>query len=294
MVKLGKLILITAVSMGCPLLGEDAPPLFQSVPANLALSIPVETSPTVKRARVVMVATRLVDAQAAAQFNVAEPTGRGKALTFNLFDDVALAVTLSSVAAASGNSVIWTGKVEGEKTGEVILVVTDNLISAKISTGPGESYAIRYLGADQHVIEELDLTKYPNEAQPPAVPTAALRPDGPIIDVVAVYTAASRKCSSALAAIQNEVQLAVAEANLTYARNGVAQRMRLAYVGCRPGEPGAQHSVQADQSYTQTHFLLRVNGRAVPCSLESANVVPSAPARFATMLRSCATRVLGY
>ncbi len=116
------------------------------------------------------------------------------------------------------------------------MAVTGDLVSANITTDDGKLFQIRPDGAGAHVVQELDTSKFQAEAEPIGVTDtevasrdAVANDDGSVIDVMVVYTAAARLAAGGAAAMDNLIQLGIAETNQGYANSGVIQRVRLVH-----------------------------------------------------------------
>jgi peptidyl-Asp metalloendopeptidase len=159
---------------------------------------------------------------------------RGHRLTLNLFDDVVVRARMTRAERQSG-ALVWSGRIEGEPVGDVVVAVVGGVLSGS-AVWPGGAYRIRFDGAT-HLVEQLDHGLFPEGGcfkELPggalAVPTApaVLADDGSVIDVLVVYTPAAKAAAGGPAAMLAEVSLAVAETNTGYANSNVVQRLRLA------------------------------------------------------------------
>jgi hypothetical protein len=157
----------------------------------------------------------------------------GHRLTLNLFDDVVVRARMVR-AAREGRALVWSGKIEGQPIGDVVLAVVDGVLSGS-AVWPGGAYRIRFDGAS-HVVEQLDHALFPEDgcfrevaptasaAEAPAVSAD----DGSLIDVLVVYTPGARAVAGGPSGMLSQINLAVAETNTGYANSNVIQRMRLA------------------------------------------------------------------
>jgi hypothetical protein len=170
------------------------------------------------------------------------------ALTLDLFPTAAyplapvvLGVVREHTApTSSGRGLIWYGRVAGQPASQVTLVAEDGVLVGNIRIGTTAAYQVRYAGNGVHVIYEVDPRRYPNERPPipviglvprPLLPGLVPADDGSQIDVMVVYTAAARAEAGGTTAINNQVDLGIAETNTSYANSGVTQRVRLVYKG---------------------------------------------------------------
>ena len=216
-----------------PCLGQG---LFAEPPATTSLA-PATPWLGVVRSRAVRVRLALIPGATGrdAARGVLPPPGHR--LTLNLFDDVVVRARMVR-SAREGRALVWSGKIEGEPSGDVVLAVVDGVLSAS-AVWPGGAYRVRFDGAS-HVVEELDPGLFPEggcfkEVPRGAAPAteSATEPvvtadDGSLIDVLVVYTPAARLAAGGTAGMLSQIDLAVAETNTGYANSHVIQRVRLA------------------------------------------------------------------
>jgi hypothetical protein len=159
---------------------------------------------------------------------------RGHRLVLNLFDDAVVRARMTRTERR-GDALVWTGKIEGEPVGDVVLAVVDGVLSGS-AVWPGGAYRIGFDGST-HVVEQIDHDQFPEghcfEEVPGGAPAHAGAPvvnaeDGSFVDVLVVYTPAARAAAGGAAAIQALITTAVAETNAGYTNSGVIQRLRLA------------------------------------------------------------------
>jgi hypothetical protein len=212
--------------------------LFNDAPYSADLYIGQERAkevPTIVRSRHVLV-----------NFNyLAEkdfPQGAG-AIVMNLFHDVSFIAVKERVEKRSVKQYTWFGRIEGVEHGHVILVVENSSMVGNITAG-GRVYQIRSVGKGVHAIYEIDQSAFPEDAPPIPIETpdssdlilsVLQADDGPVIDVMVVYT---NDAANASGNIASEIQLAIDETNQSYKNSSINQRLRLV------------HSAQV--SYTET------------------------------------------
>lgn len=150
----------------------------------------------------------------------------GDVLLLNLFEDSSFTANLDHWEARSENNFTWIGHIEGDKGSQVTIVVQDDVMVSNIRVS-GESYQVRYMGEDAHVIREIDERFFPPEGEPISVdnPSQAIEPflstadgegaqaanDGSTLDVMVVFTPAARAAAGGTAAMNALINLAVAE-----------------------------------------------------------------------------------
>ncbi|MEE8392258.1 MAG: M12 family metallo-peptidase, partial [Anaerolineae bacterium] len=159
-------------------------------------------------------------------------------LELNLFDDTAFTAVLDHAESNPSGSLSWMGHLEGVEHGSAVLVVKDRVMVGSIKM-PGAFYQIRYVGDGVHAIHEMNPGAFPPEMEPVSVAasedapveafTAPTADDGSTIDVLVVYTDDARAAVGGTTAMENLIDLAVAETNTSYANSGITQRVNLAH-----------------------------------------------------------------
>ncbi|MBI3150140.1 MAG: fibronectin type III domain-containing protein [Betaproteobacteria bacterium] len=224
------LISTSIFSQGRPL----PPPLFGVPPTPAQADRAVVRDPTVVRARTVMINTGLLR-QAADAPGGFFPGGQG--ILFNLFDERSV-VVLPTRIEQSERGLVWVGHLRDHPLAQVILAISGEIVSGNI-TLPGARYHIRYVGNGLHETQEIDDRLFPLDEpllpEPASVPDTPPRPkelmldDGSQIDVMVAYSATTRAAAGGTTAIQNLIDLAIAETNQSYLNSGIAQRLRLVH-----------------------------------------------------------------
>jgi peptidyl-Asp metalloendopeptidase len=170
--------------------------------------------------------------------NYPDRTAKGNQIVLNLFEDVTLNTVLDQWEVRSTASFSWVGHIEGFPQSQAILVVEDGVMVGNIRVA--DSYfQIRYLGADLHIVQQIDESRFPPDGDPipvylPAGGTGAdlavaAPDDGSILDVMVVYTPAARAAAGGTTAMNALINLAAAETNTAYARSGVFPRIRIVH-----------------------------------------------------------------
>jgi hypothetical protein len=207
--------------------------LFAEPPARAALA-PEAPRLGVVRSRAVRVRLGLIPGASArdAARGILPPPGHR--LTLDLFDDVVVHARMTR-SSREGRALVWSGKIEGEPVGDVVLAVVDGVLAASV-VWPGGAYRVRFDGAS-HVVEEIDdalfpeggcFKEVPGGSAPASEAPAVANDDGSRIDVLVVYTPAARAAAGGTSGMLSQINLAVAETNTGYANSNVVQRMRLA------------------------------------------------------------------
>jgi hypothetical protein len=167
-----------------------------------------------------------------------EKAGQGidRHLQVELFEDVNFEVVLDRIERPSGReSRVWQGRIVGLQDSEVILVVGRGMVMANFATGDGRFYQIRSQGKTQ-VVREIDKSRFRPEqdipvflAEPSATTRQASADDGGTVDVMVVYTPSVVSVMGSVAAVENLIDLGVAETNQGYTNSGIVQRLRLVH-----------------------------------------------------------------
>ncbi|MEO5894994.1 MAG: reprolysin-like metallopeptidase [Vicinamibacterales bacterium] len=163
-----------------------------------------------------------------------------------LFDDVQVTARRSSRSHARAGSTVWIGKLELPDRGQVTLASVDGVISGSV-TANGRSFEIAMSEDGLHEVREVNHALFPSEDPPlPALElvssagsstsstttTSATSSSNGQIDVMVVWTPAARSAlGGSTAAIQSVVDLAVANANASYANSQINTSLRLVYSG---------------------------------------------------------------
>jgi len=198
-------------------------------PTNTQVSTNAKQNPTVIRSQNVVVnIQQLKDPQLSR-------------LTVPLFGGATVALTRNRVETTREGGFLWHGKIADQPGSSVILSVVGEVLIGNIATQNGERYQIRYLGQGVHSLRQIDQSKFPDEAPPIRPPittpqrgdtgrdTCATDPPSDI-DVMVVYTAATRSAAGGTNAIVGEIYLAVEETNQSYINSDIDQRLRLVHL----------------------------------------------------------------
>ncbi len=248
--KLVLLCLLFAVCIPSGAVAGIAPDLFIPLPTSLAADRKIPVNPTVAREELVLVNSGLLQADRKGTAGMIQE----KSFRMDLFGQP-LTISFKKTDSISPGSLSWIGTVAEYPDSEVILVVKDDVVQANIVFA-GSRYHIRYvgnsLGQAVHALQQIDTSRFPPEHPPgyeiggivagdvvqgddPLVPPANPDPPPPvdgagcIIDVMVVYTPATRNRVGGTTAINNLIDLAITETNQGYANSGINQRMNLVY-----------------------------------------------------------------
>jgi hypothetical protein len=163
---------------------------------------------------------------------------RDRQLVLNLFPDAIFTATLDAMTVESSEAFVWLGHLEGPAAGTVTLAVRAGVMAGELRTAT-ELYEIRLAGGAAHAVRQVNPGAFPADGHPvrPNVSAAAmdeavldpLSDDGSLIDVMVLYTPAARIARGGTAAMEAEIDLAIANTNTSYANSGVIQRVRLVH-----------------------------------------------------------------
>jgi hypothetical protein len=162
----------------------------------------------------------------------------GDAVRFNLFDGVEWTAVFDQVPSNQTGARLWIGHIEGLEHSQITLVEWKEVFAGDI-TLPGAGYRIRHVGDGIYAIHQVDQSAFPPEAEPVPVRSSPREPEasvvapsadtGAVIDVLVVYTAEARQAAGGTAEMEALINLAIADANVSYANSLISQRLHLVY-----------------------------------------------------------------
>jgi hypothetical protein len=159
-------------------------------------------------------------------------------LTLPLFDGKSVEATVTDIEKRTADDVTWRGKVHYAKVdGDVIVTFRKGFYAALIY-GPDAAYEIVPRG-DKHILVELDQARFPAcgggiKGDEGTVRTSASSnivgfDSGDRIDVLVVYTTATKNILGGDAQAQAHAQAAVDAANTAYINSKIRQRLRMVH-----------------------------------------------------------------
>ena len=210
---------------------QARPPALFTTPTAHADARPVAANRHARRARTLQARVSALDA----------PTGAGRAVLLNLFDDATFTARRTMLERRGPNNYTWHGRLDGDRDGLATLVVNGGVVMGTVFAH-GHTFEIASTGNGLHEIRELDPASFPTDDPPlleADVPPASDQPESGAaafdttaqIDVLVVWTPAARAAVGSTTAMQNLVTLAVANANTAYANSQIAAQLRLVYSG---------------------------------------------------------------
>lgn len=159
-------------------------------------------------------------------------------LTLNLFDDTS-AVAVHKNTKKTPRGVIWIGHLQNKPLSQVIIVANGENIVGNITSAGTKRYHLRFVDRDIHAIQEIDVTKYPEDEPSVPIPplgslikpalNSAYADNGTVIDVMVAYSDDARSAVGGTAAMQALIDLAIAETNQAYTQSLVVPQLRLVH-----------------------------------------------------------------
>ena len=189
----------------------EAPGVFVSLYDSRTTLDKQAADPTIFRSRFVRINWDTVSSADSGQ------TSKSGRLTLNFFEDAIFNTVLDRREVHSARKSTWSGHIEGVQVSQVTLVVEDGVMVGNIRIA--DSYfQIRYAGADVHVVQQIDESRFPPEGEPIPVRLPAqgtiqdfgmtAADDGSIFDVMVVYTPSARAAAGGTAAMNALINLA--------------------------------------------------------------------------------------
>ncbi len=164
---------------------------------------------------------------------------RGKRLTIPLFDNKQFQADVRHVETRSVDDLTWRGKIKtGEIEGDVVITFRKGIVSGLIYAAESV-YEIVPRG-DKHILVELDQRKFPecgggisgpeSERGTSAQSATLVGADsGDRIDVIVVYTTATKNFLGGDAQAQAHAQASIDSTNTAYINSKIRQRVRLVH-----------------------------------------------------------------
>lgn len=268
------------------------------------------------------------------------PWTGGESLVFDLFDDVSLVARFDRISRKSEDGYTWRGTLqEAEDGGWFILTVQREAMVAHFWTADGRSFELHPAGeeSDVYLVHETIQESFPEcktcaahdnrwhhrprERAEQAEPPVALgeqceqgdSDDGSIIDVLVVYTPASRVAAGGTNAIEATIIAAMEATNHAYENSSIDTQVRLVHMaetdyieaenfstdlsrlrGISNGHMDEVHSLR-DQFGADMVALIREGGDWCGIAYLMVNLSPNfASSAFSVTRRSCAVGNLTF
>ncbi len=228
----------TDQALGAPLAQAPTPPPTLFLDTVTAAEATLPASPVIRQRTVNI---DLAQLPASAENVGATQAGTdGKRLTLNFFTDATFTATLQPGETLVNGGSSWVGHVDDAPLSDVVMIIRDDTVTANVNTPQG-LFELRALGNGLHQVRQVDPMRFPyghddGLIPPPAtdadlVSAAATTDNGSLVDVMVLYAPNARVAAGGQAAIENLINLAVAQTNQIYANSRITPRLRLVYVG---------------------------------------------------------------
>ena len=159
-------------------------------------------------------------------------------LSLNLFENVLFLAHRTRIVMLDSGGLVWYGKIKGDDFSEITFAINGPIISGNIRAETS-LYQVRFVSEGTISIRQIDPTSFPSEL-PPIIPIdlveqeeGGLPPisndDGSVVDILVVYTPDASAAVGGSAAMENLINLAIAETNTGYDNSGVNFDMYLVH-----------------------------------------------------------------
>jgi hypothetical protein len=158
-----------------------------------------------------------------------------RSVDLNLFTNVELVAQLDRVETVAPLGYAWVGEVAGVENSEVVLAVSDGVLTGSISV-PGRVYSVRQVGSSYEIAEintqlipgdEVVLPVLERAASFRANAATTASETGDTFDLLICYTSATKRAAGGAAAVNSLATASVAQVNSLYAASGITTRVRL-------------------------------------------------------------------
>ncbi len=243
------LILATALSQFASQKSSTAAPtaaFLQRLNADESIPAAYQSRVGVRRTASVRIERSYFDQGPDTSISSSRLSSETPAVSLQLFGDVAVSVVWNSVnRTGDGGAWVWSGGIADDEYGNAIFVAGKSGVFGQIRRSNGMLYTVEPEGGAAYRVVEVDTRAFPDELPPvdsasffSAEDDAGTRlaasgniavDDGSTIDVLVLYTPAARAAIGTTSAVQQRIQLAVAETNTGYGNSQVTTRVRLVH-----------------------------------------------------------------
>jgi hypothetical protein len=202
--------------------------LFSSAADPIESALPTDESTL--RARFVTINSE--------QLGTTEGSGqgqRGSNLVLNLFPDAIYTAIPQSVVSMKTGQLTWHGKLLNSDESAVTITVVDQAVTGSVQVGE-RLFKWHDTGNGLHLLSQVEPVEPLPELEPVPVRTPGNDPargpdsdDGTQIDVLVVYTPASRERYGGQAGIESLINQAIAESNQAYADSEIFTQVNLVH-----------------------------------------------------------------
>lgn len=212
---------------------QAAPLLFGSVKSISA----GETLVRLNARRLATVESRILKLNTSAMKQIVGGKTRfNTTISLNLLDTSGYVAKMSKTTSLKAGAIYGTGTLDGKPGSFVSMLNKGDRLSANIYV-PSEKaiYEIRPTGvAGETIVRRIDPSKLGDDSEIPIVNLGAAVNQRPLfqpgtaeINVMAFYTAAAKTGAGGKNMVEDEIELAVAEANMAYENSGILQHLNL-------------------------------------------------------------------
>ena len=175
--------------------------------------------------------------------------GAGRRVVLDLFDDQSVTGIVSRRDETHRGRFTLSGHVDGEPGGTFVLAVNRGVVAGVVRVAGRGTYRLRFAAGGLHVLQQIDPSLLPvcttaddaflasrdapagggGGAGGAGGGGSGLCDDGSFIDVLVVYTSAARVDAGGTAAMEAEIDMAIADNNLAYANSLVTPQMHMVF-----------------------------------------------------------------
>lgn len=136
--------------------------------------------------------------------------------------------------------IAWYGQIEKQPKSFVLLTQVKDVIAGHIRTADNKIYRITYIGNNVHEIRLIDQRFFKPDQFTLATSINPLRNDqlkmevasccdGPVIDVLVVYTPAAKRAAGGIAGIESRIDECINQTNTSFQNSNIPVQVQLAY-----------------------------------------------------------------
>lgn len=218
------------------LFSDDRP-----APAGLAAApAPGRGNPMVKRSRTATINLQMLNAPAPSPalsgWAAAPAPSAARSVDLNLFSDVNLVALFDHMEIVpAANGAAWVGKVAGNENSQVILAVSDGVLSGSVSEA-GRMFSVRREAGGTYTIAEVNANAIPPDGEPIVpkqggvaadVPPTAAADAGDSFDLLMYYTTTAKNTAGGAAPVNALITATIAQTNSVYQQSGLNWHVRL-------------------------------------------------------------------
>mgnify|MGYP001276659928 CR=1 FL=1 len=218
--SIGTLLILQSASAQVPL-WIDAPTGYDAAPR--------EADPAIVRRRAIQLDT--------GNFNSLHEAGSRRSI--QLFDSVTRTIAIDRMESTCAGGHSWLGRFEEEPGSFLIMSRHQESVAAHLMLPSKGVFEVRYLTDGMHELVQIDPDLLPGcgcskehqiemKEPEPALPRSG--DSGALIDVLVLYTTASRISAGGTASIQSLISNAISQTNFAYGNSLITPRLRLVHM----------------------------------------------------------------